>query len=141
MASIAAFASTVALWFAIASPGSTVNATPFSRVLSELQRAESIQLQITREGNIANVWIRSPGLVRYEESPQKYQIAAGSRLWTIDEVANTVEETDSPWFLSSQERVDLLSLLDSDITDASRLMRSRPLAERCVMVATAWCIE
>ncbi|MBL8817930.1 MAG: hypothetical protein JNL58_18035 [Planctomyces sp.] len=127
LASIAAIASTIALWFAVSFSTPTVIATPFSKVLSELQRADSIQLKIVREDTIADVWIRTPGLVRYQESSHKYQIAAGSRLWKIDEASNTVEETDSPWFLSPQERIDLLSLLDSEITDASRLLNARPV--------------
>ncbi len=129
LASLTAIVSTIALWFAMSFTSSSLSATPFSKVLSELQRADSMQLKIVRDGNSADVWIRSPGLVRYQESAQKYQIAAGSRLWKIDETSNTVEESDSPWFLSPQERIDLLSLLASDITDASRLMTARPVEQ------------
>ncbi len=70
LASLTAIVSTIALWFAMSFTSSSLSATPFSKVLSELQRADSMQLKIVRDGNSADVWIRSPGLVRYQESAQ-----------------------------------------------------------------------
>lgn len=98
-------------------------------MLSELRSATSLQLKVSKDGVVANVFVRTPGLVRWEESARRYRISAGSRLWKVDEEANTVEESDSPWFLSPQERIDLLSLLDSGITDASRLLTAQPMEQ------------
>jgi Vault protein inter-alpha-trypsin domain/von Willebrand factor type A domain len=101
-------------------------AVPFSAVLEDLRGANTLQLQVTKEGRSAQVWIRAPGLVRWEDSPQQYRIAAGSRLWKIDETANTVAAGDSPWFLNPQRQVDLLGLLDVGINDATALRAARP---------------
>jgi predicted Zn-dependent protease len=101
----------------------------FSEVLDELRRAQSLHLRVDKEGEPAEVWVRAPGLVRWEDSPQRYRIAAGSRLWEINEQANTVTTDDSPWFRSSDQQIDLLALLDLDVQDAGPLLDARPIAK------------
>src|SRR6266403_69768 len=73
------------------------------------------------------VLIRAPGLVRWEDSPQRYRIAAGSRLWKIDEAANTAVAGDSPWFIDPQRQVDLLGLLEVGVTESGPLLTARPV--------------
>jgi Flp pilus assembly protein TadD len=104
----------------------TVSGAPFSQVLKSLRQADTLRLEVVRGDRQAQVWIRRPGLLRFEESPQKYEIAAGSRLWQVDETTNSVTSSDSPWFRSPEQQVDLLELLDLGVTDAQPLMRSRP---------------
>ncbi|HTN75869.1 MAG TPA: VIT domain-containing protein, partial [Pirellulaceae bacterium] len=106
------------------------SATTFDKVLAKLRSATSLELRIIKPNETATVWVRSPGLVRYDDAPQQYRIAAGSRLWQIDEAANTVVKADSPWFNSAAEQIDLLALLEIDVTDASRLLRARPREQR-----------
>lgn len=122
-------ASTAALiaWFSLSPPNAVVAATPFSEVLAELREAKTLQLRVSKSGESADVWVRAPGLVRREESPQRYQIAAGSRLWKIDESQNTAVTEDSPWFISPENQIDLLGLLDVGVTDASALLTARPV--------------
>ena len=127
LATAVAIMSAIALWLNLSPTSSALNATPFSKVLSELRSATSLQLKVSKDGVAANVLVRTPGLVRWEESPQKYQIAAGSRLWQIDETQNTATESDSPWFLGPQEQIDLLGLLNAGVSDASRLLDARPV--------------
>lgn len=105
---------------------SPVSGAPFSQVMKSLREAESLRLHVQRGGDGAEVLIQRPGLVRWEESPQRYQIAAGSRWWRVDEAENTVATGDSPWFRSHEQQVDLLQLLDLGVDDAQPLLRSRP---------------
>ena len=127
LAGLVAIVSAIALWLNLTPTTSALGTTPFSTVLSELRSASSLQLKISKEGQSADVWVRAPGLVRWEESPQRYQIAAGSRLWKIDEAANTAVESDSPWFLGPRQQIDLIGLLDIGVSDASRLLDARPV--------------
>ncbi|MGC4002233.1 MAG: hypothetical protein QM811_03440 [Pirellulales bacterium] len=105
------------------------NEVPFAEVLAKLRAAHSLELRIDRDGRSASVFIRAPGLVRYEESPQCYRITAGSRLWKIDETANTAEAGDSPWYLGPEKQIDLLGLLELGVSDVGPLLRANP---RCV---------
>jgi predicted Zn-dependent protease len=103
-----------------------VRGAPFSQVLKNLRDAESLRLHVVRGDAAAEVWISRPGLVRWEESPERYQVAAGSRWWKIDETENTVATGDSPWFRSPEQQIDLLALLDLGVNDAQPLLKSRP---------------
>lgn len=124
-------ASTAALimWFGLAPVNPAIGATPFSEVLAELRQAQTLQFKVSKSGESADVWVRAPGLVRREETPQRYQIAAGSRLWKIDESNNTAVAGDSTWFLSPDDQVDLLGLLDVGVTDAAALLTAQPVAK------------
>ncbi len=123
----AATAAGLAIWFSLWRPGSSSAAIPFSDVLSQLRGADSLKLQVTKAGKTAEVWFRAPGLVRWEETPQRYRIAAGSRLWKIDEATNTVATGDSPWFIDKDRQVDLLGLLDVGVKESSPLLAARPV--------------
>ncbi len=116
----------LAAWLVPMNPGAVSHAAPFSQVIDELRGAGSLHLRVVRDGQTAEVWVRAPGLVRREESPQKYEIAAGSRLWRVDEETNTATETDSPWFSAPDRQVDLVALLDVGVRDATALLNSRP---------------
>ncbi len=116
----------LAAWLVPMNPGSVSYAAPFSQMIDELRGAGSLHLRVVRDGQTAEVWVRAPGLVRREESPQKYEIAAGSRLWRVDEETNTATETDSPWFSAPDRQVDLVALLDVGVRDATALLNSRP---------------
>ena len=113
-------------WLVPVGPEPVLNAAPFSLVIDELRGASSLHLQLLRDGQQSEVWVRAPGLVRKEETPQKYAIAAGSRLWHVDEEANTVVEGDSPWFSGPDQHVDLVALLDVGVRDATALLKSKP---------------
>jgi len=125
-AALAATAAVVAVYLGIGPTGALRGAVPFSTVLDDLRSAKTLQLRVSKEGRSAEVWVRAPGLVRWEDSPRQYRIAAGSRLWKIDEAANTIAASDSPWFLNAQQQVDLLGLLDVGVKDATALLDARP---------------
>ena len=111
---------TLGVWFS-GNP-SRAAAPELREVLAKLDAADVLQLQVTRDGTTANVWVKQPGLVRWEESPARYRIARGSRLWQVyedadtsssDELVGDAVSTDNPWF-GSDGRIDLLALLDVD---------------------------
>jgi predicted Zn-dependent protease len=128
----AALLATAAAVAMLVSPWSTTpvsGALPFSEVLAVLREAQTLHLRLSQHEKTAEVWIRRPGLVRREQSPQRYDIAAGSRLWQIDESTNTVTSGDSPWFRSPEQQIDLLALLDVGVDDASPLLKATPVEQ------------
>lgn len=106
-------------------------AVPFAQVMEQLRSAHTLHFRLIRSSTDgpteADVWFRAPGLVRREETPQRYQIAAGSRWWQIDETENSVTVGDSPWFKSPQTPVDLLALLDIGVVDSAAMLQARPV--------------
>ena len=101
-------------------------AAPFSKVLENLRGAKSLELRVTKDGQAAQVWVRAPGLVRLEDSPQQYRIAPGSRLWKIDEAANTGRPAIRRGSSMPDQQVDLLGLLEVGVTDATPLLNAEP---------------
>ena len=86
-AALAASAAIIAVSLLMPQPKPVIaGAIPFSEVLAELRGAETLQFRLVKNvRDTAEIWVRAPGLVRKEESPQRYEIAAGSRLWRVDE--------------------------------------------------------
>lgn len=95
-------------------------------ILDQTAAAETLQLRVTDESTVANVWVRTSGQVRWQESPSRYQIALGSRRWRIDEAANTVSGENNPWFGDERNPVDLLALLGIDTQLAAEFRRAVP---------------
>lgn len=116
----------VAVWLNPLAPQVAGGSIPFSKVMEELRGASTLHLQLEKGGQTSEILVRVPGLVRKQDSPQRYQIAAGSRWWKIDEAQNTVSEGDSPWFLSPDKQIDLLKLLEVGVKDATPLLVARP---------------
>lgn len=121
----AAFA-LLAVWLNPFTPQVAGGSIPFSKVMEELRGASTLYLQLEKGGQTSEIVVRVPGLVRKQDSPQHYQIAAGSRWWKIDETENLVSGGDSPWFLSPDKQVDLLRLLEVGVKDATPLLVARP---------------
>ncbi len=128
LVALAASIVAVVAWLNLSGPGS-VNGSPFADVLAELRSAKTLELRIVKGDHMADVLIAAPGLVRYQQSPHQYRIAAGSRLWEVDEDANTATQMDSPWFVSPREQVDLVALLEVGVTDSSALLKARSSGE------------
>ncbi|HET6425608.1 MAG TPA: VIT and VWA domain-containing protein, partial [Planctomycetaceae bacterium] len=109
--------------------GVVSGAVPFGEVLDRLRSADTLQFQLVRTKDGASeaslVSYRAPGSVRVEQSPQRYQIATGSRWWQIDETENSVVVGDSPWFRSPRTPVDLLALLEVGVTDSTPLLQAQ----------------
>ncbi len=124
---LSAAAALLMAWLTPMGEKSVSGGVPFSVVLEELRGASTLHLQVEKAGQTADILVRAPGLVRWQESPQRYQIAAGSRLWKVDLAQNTVVEGDSQWFLSPDRQINLLGLLDVGVKDASPLLVARPV--------------
>ena len=105
-------------------PTDSIGAPTFARVMARLREAQTLELRVIKPQQSAEVWVRAPGLLRWEDSTERYRIAAGSRLWKVDETANTVTTGDSPWFLNPQQQIDLLALLELGVSDATPLLRA-----------------
>ncbi len=122
---LAASVAAIAAWMNFSGPA-PVSGAPFADILSQLRAAKTLELRIVKDGHAAEVSIAAPGLVRYQDSKHQYRIAAGSRLWRIDEEHNTATSMDSPWFVNPREQIDLIALLEIGVTDSAPLMKARP---------------
>ena len=101
-------------------------------VLDRTAAAQSLHLKITKDGRTANVWVREPGQVRWEESPTEYEITAGHRLWQIDENANTYQTGTTDWYDDAEKQVNLLALIGLNEKDAARFreVQSKRVVDR-----------
>ena len=90
--------------------------------IEEVRQAKTLQLKVTKQGDSADVWVSAPGKVRWEESPQQYKIANGSRWWKIDETENEASSEAPPANLDARQPIDLLKMLNLGIRDESLLL-------------------
>lgn len=97
-----------------------------AEVLRQTEAADVLHLELIRGDETSEIWIRQPGEVRWEDSPRRYQIARGSRLWRIDADSNQVAVDDSPWFTGAGEPIELVSLLG--LTDIDETAFARAVA-------------
>jgi tetratricopeptide (TPR) repeat protein/outer membrane lipoprotein-sorting protein len=103
------------------------DAASFEAVLAKVAEAETLQFKISRDGIDADVWVRQPGDVRWQESPQRYHIASGSTLWEVDESTNQVIGRKNPWQSSKAGSVDLLALLGLGGSDSEAVRQAKPV--------------
>ena len=125
LVAVAGLAAALVVGLNVSNRNHSVAATPFSEVLKNLRGQQTLELQVTKEGKSAEVWVRAPGSVRWQDSPEKYKIAVGSRLWKIDAAANTVTTGDSPWFIDPKRQVDLLGLLEIGVRESAPLLAAQ----------------
>ncbi|MCA9066672.1 MAG: hypothetical protein KDA96_26575, partial [Planctomycetaceae bacterium] len=90
----AAVLATLGIWFT--GQTSSASSVRLSEIFESLRQQNSLQLQI-RRADTANavIWVKQPGLLRWEESPTSYRIARGSRLWKIEDNGMTVADLAS----------------------------------------------
>ncbi len=127
LVAVAGLAAALVVGLNVSNRNHSVAATPFSEVLKNLRGQQTLELRVTKDGKSADVWVRAPGSVRWQDSPEKYKIAVGSRLWKIDSAANTVTTGDSPWFIDPKRQVDLLGLLEIGVSESAPLLAARPV--------------
>jgi hypothetical protein len=100
----------------------------FAEVLASLREAETWQLKVVRgTGEQFDVYVRSSGRVRSEESDGSYRIAQGTRLWRVDANDGSSVEGESPWYSAPDSPVDLLRLLEVGELDSGPLLKARPI--------------
>jgi predicted Zn-dependent protease len=110
-ASLAAAVLIGVVLFSWLSPGDSGLA--FGQVLDRVAASETLHLRVTRHGRTADVWVKQPDQLRWDEADDTYQIAHGAKAWLIDEKANWAAPQPSPFFAgAAQPGVDLLALLE-----------------------------
>ncbi|MBN2473222.1 MAG: hypothetical protein JXB62_01340 [Pirellulales bacterium] len=123
----ATIAAAAFLWSSISPDDS---ALAFGKVLDKVAQAETVQLEITRDGKSERAWARRPDQLRIDHADGTYQIARGSKLWRVDEKANRATTQASPYFRADQPGFDLLALVElPQPADRKELLAARP-AER-----------
>ena len=109
---------------------SRASAPKFSEVLARMDRAGVLELKIVRNGTESSVWVQQPGLVRWEYAESnRYQIARGSRLWTVDSTEQLAEESQANPWLNDSGSIDLFSMLSLPSQELGVLIDSRPTNE------------
>jgi hypothetical protein len=109
---VAVTATACAIVLVIDPMGSTSGRLTLGSILEKTVQSKSLQMRVTRHGDDVDVWVNADGRIRWEESATRYAIAAGGRLWRVDEEQNTVENAKNPWVDEEGGQIDLLSMLD-----------------------------
>lgn len=100
----------------------------FASVLDRVSDADTLRLKVTNQNGQIEVLVKQPGKVRWNDAPDRYRIADGSRLWRIDEVDNTAQRGHVLW--QSKEKPDRLALLDVigvTVENEARALRLKPV--------------
>lgn len=98
---------------------SAIAAPTFGEVLHNVQAAESVRLQVTRNGKSHEVLVRGGDALRWTDSEERYQIARGNELWRIDEQTKRFTKDSSSFFNDSG--LDLFDLLGIEADPDSAL--------------------
>ncbi|MEX0717093.1 MAG: VIT domain-containing protein [Planctomycetaceae bacterium] len=133
-------ASVVAFLSFLGSSRTTGSEPTLGAALDRTAAADTLQLKVVRDGAEAEVWIRDSSDVHWRDTPTRYRIASGARLWRIDEEANSVAVESNPWLREEAAdqhesestekpapRVDLLALLGVDASAARELRAALPV--------------
>ena len=108
---------------------------PLGAVLHQTTSAKTLHMVVYRPDEPAggkaekktDVWARRGGQLRVDEGSGKYTIAAGPKLWRIDEKANQATAATSPYFVDDKSDLDLLALLDlPELENRQALFDQRP---------------
>lgn len=84
----------------------------FGEVLDRTFEAKTLHLKIASGNENADVWIDEQRNVRQQQSPTRYLLAKGTRLWEIDEETNTIESRESLLAaVNRKKQIDLIQLL------------------------------
>ncbi len=99
-------------------------------VLARLNKADSVHLQLVRDGQASDVWARPPGQLRWNLADGHYQIDDGNQLWRINESANQAVAEPSQFFPADQSGPDWLRLIDMTDHDERQLLLNQKPVER-----------
>ena len=115
----AAVAVAASLWLASNSGDSALT---FGQALQNVAAADTLRLEITRDGKPADVWSRrAEQQLRVNRPDGTYTIVHGDRLWQIDEPANRATSRAASYFpADGKSGPDLLSLLDVPVDGTRR---------------------
>jgi hypothetical protein len=72
--------------------------------------AQSMKVEIDRDGQSGKAWVAQPGRLRIEHPDGTYRIVRDQRQWSIDERANRATVQPAVYFGGDQGRLDVLTL-------------------------------
>ncbi|MHC4400407.1 MAG: VIT domain-containing protein [Planctomycetota bacterium] len=113
------------IWSSIAPGGPTA----LGDVLDRVAEADTLHLEITRDGGTSQVWTSQPGRLRWDEGGGRYRIARHDRLWLVDEAANRAASQASPYFREGRTEIDLLAWLGLPKPESPRRLFAKPPVE------------
>jgi tetratricopeptide (TPR) repeat protein len=97
-------------------------------LVRDVETAVTLHLQVVRDDRTADVYVRQPGQVRFEQSSVQYAIADGTSFWRIEDGDVTPAEPAPKW-LTDAGRIDLLGLLDLSPSGPVREQFLRPAGD------------
>ena len=98
----------------------------FGKVLQKTAAADTLELQVTRDGKTGSAWLRGGKELRWNLPDGTYQIARDGKLWLIDEKANRAATQPTSYF-GEQPGQELLAILN--VAPQKELLAAKP-AER-----------
>jgi hypothetical protein len=81
-----------------------------ARAFEHASAAQSMQLEIDRDGQSGKAWVARPGRLRIEHPDGTYRIVHGSQQWSIDQRANRATVQPAVYFAGDEGRLDVLTL-------------------------------
>ena len=115
------------LWFMASSDDSSL---AFGAVLRRLGEAETLHLEITRDGESDDVWVKRPGQLRWNHADGTYRIAHGPRQWHVNEQENRATLHPAAYFGGETPTLDALALLDLPTLEQPGKLRARQPVEQ-----------
>ncbi len=110
LAAAAAALAMLASWFFVQRDGET--GPQLEVVLARLSQAESLHLQLVRDGTSSDIYTRRPTQLRWNLPDGTYRIDDGQHLWQVDEQANRAVSEPSQFFAAAPSGLDALRLMD-----------------------------
>jgi predicted Zn-dependent protease len=104
------------------------NDPTFADVLTKVANTDTVQLEIQRDGQRENVWVKHPAkAVRWNHPDGTYDIARGNQRWEINEPENRAASLASNFFPAGLPGFDVFSLLAlPPSVDRDKLAVARP---------------
>ena len=127
----------VIAWFSASGPAAAD--VTLGKVLDQALNAKTLHILAVSNGQESDVWI-SGNAVRWQESPQQYRIANGTRLWKINEAASEVSESPNQW-LADGKNIDLIAMLGGPSTKSVRNAKPIDQAEHSGVLCNVFQIE
>lgn len=91
--------------------GTDQDVVAFDQVLRQVATAQTLHLEVTRDGQSGKAWVRRPGQMRMDFPDGTYEIVRGSRAWLVDERANRATFRSAVYFRDDTKEFDALRLL------------------------------
>ncbi|OWK43137.1 VIT domain-containing protein [Fimbriiglobus ruber] len=96
-----------------------------AQVLDRAADAETLHLQVITGDTPRDVWVAHPDRIRWDDSADRYQIARGDLVYTIDEKANRATVVAKSYFRPDRRGLNLFALVNVSTPSPDRVRVAR----------------